>query len=105
MFICCLWCLCDTISLDLSLSGPLPLTPSYTGEEEGDSTEPCPRDNEEVEGDVVSVGQSDYSEDFDDDNSLSSIEEHREDEATSITFNSVTEDVSMDANGKSDRNN
>ncbi|XP_020326967.1 NIMA-related kinase 12 [Oncorhynchus kisutch] len=81
-----------------SNSGPLPLTPSYTGEEEGDSTEPCPSDNEEVEGDVVSVGQSDYSEDFDDDNSLSSIEEHREDEATSTTFNSVTEDVSMDAN-------
>ncbi|XP_064829270.1 NIMA-related kinase 12 [Oncorhynchus masou masou] len=71
---------------------------SNSGEEEGDSTEPCPSDNEEVEGDVVSVGQSDYSEDFDDDNSLSSIEEHREDEATSTTFNSVTEDVSMDAN-------
>ncbi|XP_055744123.1 NIMA-related kinase 12 [Salvelinus fontinalis] len=82
-----------------SNSGPLPLTPSYTGEEEeGDSTEPCPSDNEEVEGDVVSIGQSDYSEDFDDDNSLSSIEEHREDEATSTPVNAVTEDVSMEAN-------
>ncbi|XP_014068563.2 serine/threonine-protein kinase Nek4 [Salmo salar] len=80
-----------------SNSGPLPLTPSYTGEE-GDSTEPCPSDNEEVEGDVDSVGQSDYSEDFDGDNSLSSIEEHREDEATSTPVNPVTEDVSMEDN-------
>uniref|UniRef100_A0A4W5LHK9 non-specific serine/threonine protein kinase n=1 Tax=Hucho hucho TaxID=62062 RepID=A0A4W5LHK9_9TELE len=71
---------------------------NYGEGEEGDTTEPCPSDNEEVEGDVVSVGQSDYSEDFDDDNSLSSIEEHREDETTSTTVNAVTEDVSMEAN-------
>ncbi|CAB1324927.1 unnamed protein product [Coregonus sp. 'balchen'] len=52
----------------------------------------------EIEDDVVSIGQSDYSEDFDDDHSLSSIEEHREDEATSTPVKAVMEDVSMEAN-------
>ncbi|XP_070994923.1 NIMA-related kinase 12 [Oncorhynchus clarkii lewisi] len=77
---------CECVRTSGSVSSPADKSMAVTAEWKEDSSSDS------------NSGQSDYSEDFDDDNSLSSIEEHREDEATSITFNSVKEDVSMDAN-------
>uniref|UniRef100_A0A6Q2YFF9 non-specific serine/threonine protein kinase n=1 Tax=Esox lucius TaxID=8010 RepID=A0A6Q2YFF9_ESOLU len=82
-----------------------PLTLFYNEGEEGmendeDGTELPPSNAEEEDDDdeAVSVGcRSDYSEDFDDDRSLSSTDERREDEDSSAPVNAVTEDFCMEA--------
>ncbi|KAL0973798.1 hypothetical protein UPYG_G00211290 [Umbra pygmaea] len=85
----------------------LPHRPSFGGEEVmkekvEDRTGCCPSDSEEEVSDeeVVSVGdQTDYSEDFDDDHSLSpSFDDHREDKDTPTPVNTGMEDVWMETN-------
>lgn len=77
-----------------------PLSVSHLKEEREDYMESCSRDSGEE--DAISVGeQTDYSDDFDDDESLSSIEAHREQEH-STPVSSAVRNVSTEPIGKAE---